>query len=87
MGVGKAGQEAWLRAQVQVDGEGPAAWIARALSRGGGDHGRHPTPATTLRVDLREEEATTGPALRGCSGCRGSSNHPARAAAWGGHRR
>jgi len=28
-GVGKPGQEAWLRSRVRVSGEGPAAWMAR----------------------------------------------------------
>lgn len=35
-GVGRAGQEAWLRARVDVRGQGPAAWLAsRYLSAAG----------------------------------------------------
>ena len=70
-GVGKAGQEAWLRAQVQVDGEGPAAWIAqRYLAAAGIKVGSGSGHA--LRVDLREEEAADplSEAVRGVEAAR-----------------
>lgn len=70
-GVGKSGQEAWLRAHVQVDGEGPAAWIAqRYLAAAGITVGTRPRP--DLRVELGEETAADplSEAIRGVEAAR-----------------